>query len=560
MEPTTIQFADQYLEAGGVPFNIMNLLISSYEGTAAMANMVDRDIMGAYGAEGKTAILETVSRKIVEAFDTAKADAEYEQTQQLPGYIEDMIPHQIWRKTIYRLSEKHPKSAMVSAALQRIADEGYQAEMTSLNSATLHTHVFYPMLVECLEKLASADDGNIKEHMDELIKTACRSEHTYFIAQYVLAQVRQKLGAAAEPVKRIENELETFMLNEYNRPQLAVYFRLLLEGLLLNGDDRVAGAVTSIIQASYASPGDVMILYKMYHGAFVSRAEPPPLHVLRSDRVLVPIINQTFGHLWSITAQNDRADLMDKHMWLIACATLCTDDNYKQIGEVQLNSLVAHMKTLRETLPVRPIQTTFCRNIRRILEWIDTPVLARVIVLWIKDILTYDNYAYFSTYFDGNEAPVPLVMLEEIAHRHPLLKPLVFDVYKDTFESKVPSFMLEKQIRLQKVAIRHMCVLAKLNFAVPVIRYFSQKAEVIDESTLVYFIQRMLLQFEPPYPEEFAAPMVLLIECVINAIKTAREADRAVIRNFLASVDTTLARNLQQMIPEGSGSPTDIAI
>ncbi|KAJ2812213.1 hypothetical protein FBU31_007633, partial [Coemansia sp. 'formosensis'] len=147
MEPTTVAFVDQYLKAGGAPLNVMNLLVQSYEGMAAMANTVDLNIRNAYGVTDRSAILEPISRKIVESFDAEKADEEFKNTQQLPSYIVDLIPHQVWRKTIYRLSEKHPKSEMLGAALQRIAEEGFQAELTSLNSASLHTHVFYSLLV-----------------------------------------------------------------------------------------------------------------------------------------------------------------------------------------------------------------------------------------------------------------------------------------------------------------------------------------------------------------------------------------------------------------------------
>ncbi|KAJ1951179.1 hypothetical protein EC988_004118, partial [Linderina pennispora] len=192
MEPTTVAFVNQYLEAGGAPFNIMHLLMSSYEGLAAMANMVAHDILGTYGADEKTAILETLNSKIVESFDYQSADREFESSHQLPEYIGSMLPHQFWRKTIYRLSERYPKSTMLSASIQYIADQGYQAEMTSLNSASLHTHVFYSLLAECFEKVAPADDDIIKERLRELVKLVCRREQTYVVAQYVLRNVRRR--------------------------------------------------------------------------------------------------------------------------------------------------------------------------------------------------------------------------------------------------------------------------------------------------------------------------------------------------------------------------------
>ncbi|KAJ2746733.1 hypothetical protein H4S06_005200, partial [Coemansia sp. BCRC 34490] len=146
--------------------------------------MVHSDIAAVYGNGEKSAILDTVSRKIVESFDVKKADVEYDKAQQLPAYINEMITHRVWRRTIYKLNEVYPKSTMLGAALQQIADKGYQAEMTSLNSTSLHAQVFYPLLVECFEKIAPADNENVQARMSELRNAACRSEKTYILAQY----------------------------------------------------------------------------------------------------------------------------------------------------------------------------------------------------------------------------------------------------------------------------------------------------------------------------------------------------------------------------------------
>ncbi|KAJ2820371.1 hypothetical protein IWW50_005080, partial [Coemansia erecta] len=235
MEPATESVVDQYLEAGGAPFNTMNLLMSSYEGLAAMTNMVDSDMKSAFGRGVDTAVTEAVSRKIIESFDPQAADSKYSETEQLPEYINAMLPHQVWRKTVYRLCERYPSSTMLSAALQHIANEGYQAELTSLSSAPLHTHVFYSLVAECIEKMSPADEDDLQEKITELVSTVCRREQTYLAARYVLHNIIQKLGTQAAGVRRIDEELEAYMLNNYKRPQLAINIQLLLSGLAVGG-------------------------------------------------------------------------------------------------------------------------------------------------------------------------------------------------------------------------------------------------------------------------------------------------------------------------------------
>ncbi|KAJ2460178.1 hypothetical protein GGF42_001004 [Coemansia sp. RSA 2424] len=521
-----------------------------------MANAVDHDIREAYGGvSDQAAVIGPISRKIVESFDAAKADEDFSKTQQPPSYIVDMIPHQAWRRTIYRLSERYPKSEMLGAALQRVAEEGFQAELTSLNSASLHTHVFYGLLIECFENITPVTDETLNERIRELVNTVCRSEQTYFMAQYVLSHVRKRLGSQAIGLRRIEEELEAHMLDKYDRPQLAVHMRLLLDGRAVGGDDEVANALAAIIQSSYAAPGDIMTLYKQYHDALAAGRPTPPAQLLRSERILMPIVEQTFGHLWGATMQDQRTELVDKYIWLLAYATLSVDDEAESVDQDQLQQLVAQMRLVRVTLPVRPIQTTFNQVIRQVIDWVRVPILARVVLLWVRDVISYDNFTFYDTYFHSSEVPVPLLLLEEIAFCQPLLKPLVFDAYKESFESKVPGFIPEKQIRLQKVVINRIAVLVQLDYALPILHYFDSQAESMDQSVLAYFIFRTLAQFEPPYSEEFYQPMLQLIERAVGGIQTMKEKELVVVRAFLGCIDDARAESLVQLLPKEPAPP-----
>ncbi|KAJ1857058.1 hypothetical protein GGH12_002422 [Coemansia sp. RSA 1822] len=559
MEPSTESVVDRYLEAGGAPFNTMNLLMSSYEGLAAMTNMVSSDTGPVYGPGINAAISEAVSRKIIENFDPQAADSKYSETGQLPEYIEAMLSHQVWRKTIYRLSERHPGSTMLSAALQHIADKGYQAEMTSLSSAPLHTHVFYSLLAECLENMSPANEENFHEKLEGLITAVCRREQTYLVARYVFHGVQQKLGAKAAGIRRIDDELETYMLDNYKRPQLAINIQLLLSGLVVGGGNSVVDAAASIIQEEYAATGDVASLYNEYHGAMTSGKPAPPVDILRNERVLHPIIEQVFGHLWDTTVQKLRPELANKYIWLIAYAVLCSNEPIDEATKDKLQQLVVQLKEVCEGLSIHPIQTQIYQAVPKILDWISVPILARVVLLWIRDVATYDNFTYYDTYFTSSEVPVLLLLLEEIAYRHPLLKPLVFAAYKDGFESQVPGFSPEKQLRLQKIIINRIALLAQLDYALPVIDYFSAKKEQIDESVMVYFLHRLLAQFEAPYPAEFLAPVLELINYTIDGVKVAKEKEIVYIRGFLASIDNEQARLLCAALPDEASVTATLA-
>ncbi|KAJ2445261.1 hypothetical protein IWW46_001582 [Coemansia sp. RSA 2440] len=533
--------------------------MSSYEGLAAMTNMVSSDLGPVYGSGINSAIGEAVSCKIIKSFDPQVADSKYNETEQLPEYIEAMIPHQVWRKTIYRLSERHPGSTMLSAALQHIADQGYQAEMMSLSSAPLHTHIFYSLLAECLENMSPANEENIHQKLEELITAVCRREQTYLVARYIFHGVQQKLGAKAAGIRRIDDELETYMLDNYKRPQLAINIQLLLSGLVVGGGNSVVDAAASIIQEEYAATGDVASLYNEYHGAVVSGKPAPPVDILRNVCVLHPIIEQVFGHLWDTTVQKMRPELANKYIWLIAYAALCSNEPIDEATKDKLQQLVVQLKEVCQGLSIHPIQTQIYQAVPKILEWISVPILARVVLLWIRDVATYDNFTYYDTYFTSSEVPVLLLLLEEIAYRHPLLKPLVFSAYKDGFESQVPGFSPEKQLRLQKIIINRIALLAQLDYALPVIDYFAAKKEQIDESVMVYFLHRLLAQFEAPYPAEFLVPVLELINFTIDGVKAAKEKEIVYIRGFLASIDNEQARLLCAALPDEASVTSTLA-
>ncbi|KAJ2878396.1 hypothetical protein IWW38_006331, partial [Coemansia aciculifera] len=334
----------------------------------------------------------------------------------------------------------------------------------------------------CFENVAPATDETLHERIRELISTVCRSEQTYFMAQYLLSHVRKRLGSQAIGLRRIEEELESHMLDKYDRPQLAVHMRQLLDGRAVGGDDEVANALVSIVQSSYAAPGDIMSLYKQYHGALAAGQHAPSAQMLRSERILMLIVEQAFGHLWGATAQDERTDLVDKYIWLLAYATLSVDDQAESVDHAQLQQLTAQMKLMRDTLPIRPIQTTFNQVIRRVIDWVRVPILARVVLFWVRDVISSNSFTFYDKYFHSSEVPVPLLLLEEIAFSQPLLKPLVFDAYKESFESKVPGFIPEKQIRLQKVVINRIAVLVQLDYALPVLHYFDSHAESMDQT------------------------------------------------------------------------------
>jgi negative elongation factor C/D len=65
------------------------------------------------------------------------------------------MEHSQWRQLLYRLSEEHEESLMLSFAIQKISDAGHHSEIVSLASASNYFSIFNRVLLHLIDEVCN---------------------------------------------------------------------------------------------------------------------------------------------------------------------------------------------------------------------------------------------------------------------------------------------------------------------------------------------------------------------------------------------------------------------
>lgn len=111
------------------------------------------------------------------------------------------------------------------------------------------------------------------------------------------------------------------------------------------------------------------------------------------------------------------------------------------------------------------------------------------LLLWIE-YMTLET-SYFENYFRTTETPILHIVLDEIANRHKLQQPVVFDVIKKCIKHKYNHFAPEIQMALQRTWVDRMLYLVQLNYTIPVLKYFEKEGKELDNSIIIHFVKKV---------------------------------------------------------------------
>lgn len=192
-------------------------------------------------------------------------------------------------------------------------------------------------------------------------------------------------------------------------------------------------SIKSIMNSPSITPGDLVTLKRYY-----SLENPPAVHHLCEYDLIVKMLHSLYVPENGLLL---RVDLVDDVTWLIAYATTMNDIT-KPRDEIEKVQLV--LKDLYTCLSTKTEVGSITGAMKYIISAIRYPVGSMGILLWIEYMAIHT--AYFETYFRTKETPVLLLILDEIASRHQLQQPIVFDVIKKCIKHKTPIFAPEIQV------------------------------------------------------------------------------------------------------------------
>ncbi|KAL1925512.1 uncharacterized protein VTP21DRAFT_395 [Calcarisporiella thermophila] len=520
MEPGIDSVLGEFVKLGGQPVDAVSFLADSYVGLPSMFNLLSswsKDL----GLDATAVMEREMKNMLIERFSPKAVDGAFMNSKDVPEWLEEMIKYPVWRSMFYELSEKHPNSALLNFAIQRIADAGHQSEIARVATASTFLNVFTGVLIDTFDRLREEDDITLQQKLPDLTKICCQSDRNYVYAQTLLQQLISEQGGKA--FKRISRELELAAADQTHRAPLIPLIRHLLN----NAPARVAKVLTAITEQKQPAAGDIVELYKLYNDT-----PPPSVEHLRDPGILEKFVEAVFTP--PKPDQVARPDLIDKMVWLLAYAASVHESNDAELDKTEFEDTYKRLKTLSQLIARKSIGGDLSSCMKEILEVIDLPMASMGIIVWINYILEQTDY--YETYFRRDVVPVQHLLLEEIAYRHPHQRAHVFTVLYSNFELQRPKLHPEIGMLVRKSLLDQMIHLMQLGFVTPVVRYMARRATALDQSLAAHFAKRMLELALPPYPEEFVKMAVKFVEPVADVLVKSADCERAVIE-FLDAIE-----------------------
>ncbi|KAI8355169.1 TH1 protein [Blakeslea trispora] len=502
----------EYLNLGGAPMDAVNLLSESYMGIPSMCNATAVSV-DSIGLDSHAIMREAIRQQLTDRFDPQQCDNYFMQQQQTsPPWLDVLLQDSGWRQTIYQLLEKYPNCVFLSFAVLRIAESGHADEVAKLRTASVYIQVYNLILNNAFSGLVMKDDLEFDQELPALVRVCCEREDTYMYAQILIRRLCDTYGAT--PFLRLRRELEMAAKKKGNLALVDI-----LHTYTSNAPLELSKTIKAIMSSPNMTPGDLATLKRFY-----SSENPPAVHYLCDYDLILKMLKALYVPQRGALL---RLDLVDDVTFLIAYAT--TMNNTKPHLEQQDDILKVQMvlKDLYTTLASKTEVGSITGTMKYIISAIRFPVGSMGVLMWIEYMAIHTTY--FETYFRSTETPVLLLILDEIASRHQLQQPIVFNVVKRCIKHKTDTFAPEIQLTLQRTWVDRMLYLIQLNYTVPVLEYFSSSGKDLDDSLVVHFVTKILKLAQPPFSLLFIEHMVAIVEPIVENLSLIKHVQHSVI-------------------------------
>ncbi|KAG0268670.1 Negative elongation factor C/D [Actinomortierella ambigua] len=461
LEPKIFETISAYIREGGQPLLLVNALSNSYVGMPEMCNL-----MSGWAREFEIdpieVMQEVLKEQLMERFDPESVDRDFMTRTGTPDWLIVMIQHPFWRQAIYELSEKHQKCALLNFAIQRISDAGHQGEIATVKTASTFVNVFSGVLLDSLDKLRDEDDVELMERLPDLVKVCCQNEHTYLYTQVLLFRLMKTDRGL--PMKRISKELESGVLEKFNK------LEIMLSSVFVPSFK--GGMVKQDHKDKY--------LWLLAYAASVKE----------TDADSTKKISQHYHH-----NNNHHGSVVDKSELEPTYMALCA---------------------LEDTISKRAAGTDLTPILKNLLTAMETPVASMGLLYWIRFVI--QETSYIETYFRSHEVLLPLLLLEEMAYKHPLQQVVVFDTLVEFFEAPL-DLNPEIMMTYRKSILDRMISLMQLNYVTPAVDYIRTRARKMDQSLAMHFVKRVLEMAQAPYSSKLVEGMAQIIQEIVDAVK-----------------------------------------
>ncbi|KAK7505402.1 hypothetical protein BaRGS_00003564 [Batillaria attramentaria] len=500
MEPTMFLTLKRFLQVGGSPEKVVELLSDNYVAVAQTINLLaEWLIQSGVKIEEVQDLVEThLKEMIIKHFDPKKADSIFTDEGETPGWLAEMIEFPTWRELFYRLAEDYPDCLMLNFTIKLISDAGYQGEITSVSTACHQIEVFSRVLRTSISSFLEAGEEALEKQLPEFTKMVCHGEHTYLYSQILMHILAQETKGGSN-IRRLCQELQQ-CASEKGLDVTPI--TLALSGAAAY--PRACQALSSMLSRKALNPADMTQLFKMY-----SEADPPPVDLIRVPVFLDLLIETLFK-----PGSHVNPDHKHKYVHLLAYAA-CVIEVYRKGGRKNINKdeLKPTAQALEKTQSLCQLHrgaSDLIADVGTLFGCLKFPVCAMGVLRWVDYTVSEPSYFKLNT----DHTPLHLVLVDEIVTNHPLLHAKALELLVRLFESSYEELDVLVRLELKKMLLDRMVHLFSRGCVIPVIAYMRKCSETQDTdiSLIRHFVTEVLDVIAPPYTPEFVQLFLPLIE------------------------------------------------
>lgn len=502
MEPGVFGMLKMFLQAGGSPEKVVELLSDNYTAVAQTVNLLAEWMIQA-GVDIKDVqemVENHLKEMILKTFDPKKADSIFSDEGETPSWLAEMIEFPTWRELFYKLAEEYPDCLMLNFTIKLISDAGYQGEITSVSTACHQIEVFSRVLRTSITTFLEGGVDVMEKNLPEFTRMVCHGEHTYLYSQVMLNILAQEAKGGSN-IRLMCQELQK-CANERGLDVTPI--TLALSGAAAY--PRACQALSSMLSRKALNPADITILYKMYSD---NQYPPPPVDLIRVPAFLDLLIDSLFKLSSRINPEHKA-----KYIYLLSYAASVTE-TYKKgvrknIKKEELKPTTQALEKVQALCAENKNASELIVDVSTLFQCIKFPVIAIGVLKWVDETVSDKSYFKLNT----DHTPLHLVLVDEIVTNHLLLHQKALDLLVRLFESSFEELDVLVRLELKKTVLDRMVHLFSCGCVIPVVTYISNchNKQDTDISLIRHFVSEVLDVIAPPYTAEFVHLFLPLIE------------------------------------------------
>lgn len=500
MEPVILQVLKRFLQAGGSPVHVVELLSSNYIAVAQCVNLLAEwlILVGVDYKEVQERVENHLKEIILKCFDPKKADSIFSVEGEVPSWLAEMIEFSTWRNLFYKLAEEYPDCLMLNFTIKLISDAGYQGEITTVSTACHQIEVFSRVLRTSITTFLEGGEDALEKNLPEFMKMVCHGEHTYLYSQVLMQLLSQEIKGGSN-LRRLSQELQKCAADK----DLDVTpITMALSGAAAY--PRACQALSCMLSRQALNPADITILFKRY-----SEGNPPPVELIRVPAFLDMLIEALFRPGNRINSEHK-----PKYIYLLAYAA-SVNETYKKsirknVNKDELKPTVQALEKTQGLCSENKGSSELIADISILFQSIRFSVVAMGVLRWVDYIVSDKSYFKLNT----DHTPLHLVLVDEIVTSHILLHQKALDLLIRLFEAAYEELDVLVRLELKKTVLDRMVHVFSRGCVIPVVSYIRKcfEKQDTDISLIRHFVIEVLDMITPPYTSEFIQLLLPLIE------------------------------------------------